>query len=242
MKILVDTHTHTIASGHAYNTMEEMICYASKKGMEVLCITEHGPAMPGSCHEFYFSNMHILKKKKTPIKVLFGCEANIINSSGKLDLSDFSCSRQDIIIASLHKATFTSLNTKENNTNALIGACHNPNVSILGHIDDGTFPIDYRKVVEVAKATNTIVELNNSSQNPEGFRINTRENALTVLQLCKELEVPICMSSDAHMKEEIGDFCYIKKLLIESDFPESLIINSDKDTFLSYLNKKKKGV
>lgn len=239
MKILIDTHTHTIASGHAYNTIDEMIGYAKEKGMEVLCITEHGPAMPGTCHEFYFSNMHILKKKKPPIRVLFGCEANIINETGELDLPAASCLKQDIIIASLHKATFESKNTKENNTCALIGACNNHEVTILGHIDDGTFPIDYRKVIEAAKATHTLIELNNSSQNPEGFRINARENALTILNLCKELEVPICIASDAHMKEEIGDFSYVEELLIETDFPENLIVNKDKETFLSYIAKKK---
>ena len=55
MKDKMDLHTHTIASGHAYNTRNEMIQVAYKRGMEIFAITEHGPAMPGSCHEIYRS-------------------------------------------------------------------------------------------------------------------------------------------------------------------------------------------
>ena len=47
MKIELDTHTHTLASGHAYNTITEMIDAAVEKGLKLLAITEHAPAMPG---------------------------------------------------------------------------------------------------------------------------------------------------------------------------------------------------
>ena len=56
MKIMVDTHTHTLASGHAYNTIREMAKMAADKGLEGLALTEHAPQMPGSCHLFYFQN------------------------------------------------------------------------------------------------------------------------------------------------------------------------------------------
>ena len=52
MNFVLDTHTHTVASGHAYCTIREMAKAASEKGLELLGITEHGPMMPGSCHEF----------------------------------------------------------------------------------------------------------------------------------------------------------------------------------------------
>ena len=60
MKIELDTHTHTLASGHAYNTITEMIDAAVEKGLKLLAITEHAPAMPGSCKDFYFYNLKIL--------------------------------------------------------------------------------------------------------------------------------------------------------------------------------------
>ena len=33
MRVEIDTHTHTLASGHAYNTMNEMAKAAAKKAM-----------------------------------------------------------------------------------------------------------------------------------------------------------------------------------------------------------------
>ena len=48
MRIELDTHTHTLASGHAYSTISEMIDAAAQKGLKLLGITEHAPAMPGS--------------------------------------------------------------------------------------------------------------------------------------------------------------------------------------------------
>ncbi len=40
----IDLHTHTIMSGHAYNTRNEMIKAAEEKGLEIYAITEHAPA------------------------------------------------------------------------------------------------------------------------------------------------------------------------------------------------------
>ena len=43
---VLDLHTHTYASGHAYNTMNEMAYAAKEKGLQLLGITDHAPAMP----------------------------------------------------------------------------------------------------------------------------------------------------------------------------------------------------
>lgn len=54
MKIELDVHTHTIASGHAFSTLQEMAQAAADKGLKVLGITEHSPGVPGTCHPIYF--------------------------------------------------------------------------------------------------------------------------------------------------------------------------------------------
>jgi len=48
MKYTIDTHTHTLVSGHAYNTIDEMAAYAAGIGVTHLAITDHAPKMPGS--------------------------------------------------------------------------------------------------------------------------------------------------------------------------------------------------
>ena len=48
MKTLIDIHNHTIASGHAYSTLQEMVKAASDKGIEYFGITDHAPSLPGT--------------------------------------------------------------------------------------------------------------------------------------------------------------------------------------------------
>ena len=79
MRVEIDTHTHTLASGHAYNTLNEMAQAAADKGLKGLAITEHAPEMPGTCHLFYFQNLRIVPRKKYGIELLLGTELNIIS-------------------------------------------------------------------------------------------------------------------------------------------------------------------
>ena len=44
MKDYADLHTHTIASGHAYGTITEMVHAAALKDLPILGITEHAHA------------------------------------------------------------------------------------------------------------------------------------------------------------------------------------------------------
>lgn len=46
MKTQLDVHTHTVASGHAYSTIQEMATAAAHMGLKILGITEHGPSIP----------------------------------------------------------------------------------------------------------------------------------------------------------------------------------------------------
>ena len=43
MNDILDLHTHTLASGHAYNTIMEMAAAAKDAGLQFLGITEHAP-------------------------------------------------------------------------------------------------------------------------------------------------------------------------------------------------------
>ncbi len=79
MKYSIDTHTHTLVSGHAYNTIDEMAAYAAGIGVTHLAITDHAPKMPGSAGILYFSNMGIIPRQKCGVKIYMGCEANIMD-------------------------------------------------------------------------------------------------------------------------------------------------------------------
>ena len=142
MDYLLDVHTHTIASGHAYNSMMEMAKAGFEKGLKLLGITEHAPMMPGSCNSIYFHNLKVVPRTLCGIEVMLGAELNILDYDGHVDLDDHTLRKLDIRIASLHSVCILP-GTKEENTRAVLGAIKNPMVDIIGHPDDGIYPLDY---------------------------------------------------------------------------------------------------
>lgn len=235
MNYILDTHTHTIASGHAYSTIQEMITAGIEKGLKLLGISEHGPAMPGTCQEIYFLNLKVVPNSYNDIEVLFGAEANIVDYSGKLDLSNDTLSTLDYTIASLHTPCLTPGSKKEN-TRAYLGAMENPYVKVLGHPDDDRYPIDREELVKQAKQTGTLLELNNSSLSPNSFRANAKENMKEILSYCQRYEAPIIINSDAHISYDVGNFIYAASLLEELQFPSHLIVNCDIEQYKRICN------
>ena len=214
MKIAIDTHSHTIASGHAYCTIREMASAAAKKGLQGLAITEHAPTMPGTCHPFYFSNLKVIPRQMSGVEMLFGVELNILDADGTIDLSEALLKEMDLVIASLHLPCFAKGATKETYTEAYLKVMENPYVNIIGHPDDGRIPVDYEKIVEAAAKYGKILEVNNSSLTPGGFRQNARENQHTILELCKNI-VPVTLPV-MHMQIVMWEMCVILWKLYEN--------------------------
>jgi putative hydrolase len=236
MNIKIDTHTHTIASGHAYSTIHEMVAMAKHKKLDVLAITEHAPAMPGSCHEYYFANARVLPRDYNQVYVLFGAELNIMDRSGRLDLHPTTVGEMDINIASLHMHIFEDGGTRQICTDAYVNAMKNPNIHIIGHPDDSRCLPDFETVVRVAKETDTLLEINNSSLMPSSFRIRSRENIITILELCKKYKAKVTTGSDAHVDWDVGNFGKVKKIFKVCNFPEELVVTTDISKLIPYVN------
>ncbi len=234
MKIIADTHTHTIASGHAYNTINEMVKSASERGLEILAITDHAPKMPGSCTLMNFINLGALRREKYGVKLLFGAELNILDKNGTIDLSGEALDALDIGIVSMHTPCYEG-GTAEENLHAYIQAMKEPHVNIIGHPDDGRYPVDMEKLVLAAKEHHVLLELNNASLNPNGFRKNTVENDIEMLKYCMKYEQPIVMGSDSHVEEDVGHFERALNVIEKVSFPEKLIANTSKELLLDYL-------
>ena len=226
MKITVDTHTHSIVSGHAYSTMKEMIIMAQQKGLEALAITEHGPALLGGCGLYHFQNYRVVPRDYDGLKLLLGAEVNILDRSGRLDLSQEILEMQDIVIASVHTPCFEDEIDKSVITEAYVNAMKNPCVQIIGHPDDAQLPIDYDILVQAAKEQKVLLEINNTSLSSTSFRQGARENYEELLRKCKEQEVMMVMGSDAHVDVDVGNNKRTSILVEECDFPEELIANT----------------
>ena len=235
MRDVIDTHTHTLASGHAYSTIRENARMAAEKGLELLAITEHGPYMLGSCHEYYFLNLKVLDRNAYDVPVIFGVELNVLDSKGHVDLPDATLKHMDIAIASIHVPCYKP-GSKEENTEALINVMKNPYVNIIGHADDIRYPLDYEALVQCAKEHGVLLELNNSSLSPFSYRDRAKELDTEMLKYCVKYQAPIVMGSDAHVDTDVGNHKWATELLKEIDFPEELVINTDSERLKPYIN------
>lgn len=238
MKFVLDTHTHTLASGHSYSTIREMAHTASERGLQLLGITEHAPKMPGSCHELYFQNLKVVDRQMCGVELLLGAELNILSPDGTVDLPDSILQKLDITIASLHIPCMKP-GTLLENTRAYVNAIKNPFINIIGHPDDRRYPVDYKEIVLAAKEYDTLIELNNASLTDGGARVNARPLDIELLELCKEYEVPIVVASDAHIHLAVGNHDQANALLEEVRFPEHLIVNQDANYLKKYVNRYK---
>lgn len=237
----LDLHTHTIASGHAYNTIMEMARAAAEKGVEVLGITEHGPNIPGACDPIYFRNMHVVPREMFGVKLLLGAELNILDTKGTLDLDEwYYANRLDIRIAGIHRLCWHG-GTPEENTRGMVAAIRNPWVNIISHPGDGEAQLIYEPIVLAAKEAHTLLEINNASFKPCRGLSASHDNYAEILQLCKRYEVPVILGSDAHFCTDIANYEYILPLLAEVDFPEALVLNDQPDAFFRYTGLPKVG-
>jgi putative hydrolase len=233
MKIELDVHTHTIASGHAYGTINEMAKAASEKGLKLLGITEHAKGIPGTCDDIYFMNLKVVPRELYGIRLMLGSEINILDYAGNLSLSKEYFKNLDIRIAGIHDLCY-KFGTVQENTSALVNAITNPSIDIISHPDDGNCPVDYERVVWAAKEHHTLLEINNNSQRMKG-RKNTAENSIRLLTLCKQYDMPVLVSSDAHFMDDIANLDHVIPLLKEANFPDRLVINNSIDEFTNFL-------
>lgn len=232
---LLDLHTHTVASNHAYSTLIENIFAAKAKGLKYLGVSDHAPKMPDAPHIFYFSNLRVIPPIIEGIRILKGAELNILNYNGDIDLDERTLEGLDYAIASLHIPCYKNLGI-EGNTQALINAMKHPKVKIIGHPDDSRYPLDYKRVAEAAKANQVLLEVNNSSLLPTSSREGGRECYLELLPYCIKYQVPIIIGSDAHFIDKIGAYENALALLEEVQFPKELIVNFNEDLFTKYLS------
>lgn len=233
--IKIDMHTHTIASGHAYGTINEMITAAADKGLEILGITEHGPGIPGSCNPFYFFNLRVIPRYQHGIKVMFGAEINILDYTGALDLKSEHIKHLDLRIAGIHSQCY-KFGSMDENTTAVINAIKNKDIDIISHPDDSNCPLDYPAVVDAAKEYHTLLEINNNALRSPS-RKDVAKNQRTILDLCKAAKIPVICDSDAHYMNDLGNIDHLCKVMDAADFPEELIINYHPEKFEAYIRE-----
>lgn len=233
MKIIADMHTHTVASGHGYSTVNELAAAAKRKGLLAFAITDHGPALPGGPHLYHFGAMRFIPPEIEGVRVLRGVEANIINRSGDLDLPTEYQDILDFVMAGLHEGCGYDDQGKTGNTDAIINAMANPRIKAISHPGNPQFPVEYEQLVKQAIATGTALEINNAS-----FSISRRgsqPNCEVIGRLIAEMGAPVVVGSDAHIAQNIGNFSDATALIDSVGITEKSVVNASLEQLLVFL-------
>ncbi|HEY9062136.1 MAG TPA: phosphatase [Pseudobacteroides sp.] len=236
MRIVVDSHTHTISSGHAYSTIQEIAREAAGRGIEVVAITDHGPSMIGAPCPVHFGNLRVVPEDIYGVRILKGIEANIIKFDGTIDLQENYLRRLDFVMASFHDLCIEPGSVEEN-TQAMISAIKNPLVDAIAHPGNPQFQVDIDMVVDAAKEFGKVLEINNHSFT---VRTGSEKNCMEFAVKCKEKGVRVVCGSDAHISFDVGNFQRVKELFSKVNMPEELILSTSKDAFLKHIEGKRK--
>ena len=237
MNIRIDTHTHSLASGHAYSTIDELAKGARRRGLAGFVLTDHGPAMPGTTHPYYFGNLRILPKRIHGVRFYTGIEANIMNGSGLVDLAGFLLARLDFVLAGFHDICMEPGSIGQN-TEAMIATIANPMVDAISHPGNPTYPVDFLEVVRAARSYGKALEINNSS-----FRIRTGSD-ITCSQMAsvcaKEGSLVVC-ASDAHYWRDVGSVPLALSVMEHAGITRDKVINASVESFEAFIDARKKA-
>lgn len=230
---VADVHMHSLMSGHAFGTVRELAFEAAARNLKLIGVTEHGPGIPGTVDPIYFRNFCDAPRVLYGVELLYGSEVNVLNG-GRVDLDERHLNYLDYAAAGIHGLCYENQGIVRNTDNTVRCMAH-PKVKFITHPDTDAYAVDYKVLVEAAKATGTALELNNSSLRKPEQRPGCMKNYRTMLPLCAELGVPVVVNTDSHDPSFVGDFDLARKLLEELGFPEELILNNDLDKLKAFL-------
>ena len=193
-----DLHCHSEWNG-GVDSIKDIAEAAIKRGYKYIGISDHTQFLK---IEHGLNEKQLLKQKKqidklnkkfgSKIKILWGCEANIL-TDGSIDIKDEVLEQMDYVIAGVHSALKID---KRKMTQRIIKAIENPNVDILAHPSGrilqqrDEYKVDFDKIMEVAKKTGTVLEINSS---PDRLDLNDSN-----IRRAKKAGIKMMIGTDAH--------------------------------------------
>ena len=201
--IFGDLHVHSNWNG-GEDSMEELAQTAMKMGYEYIGISDHTKFLriENGLDEKQLRerNKEIdkinskFKIKNSKFRILKGCEANIM-PDGSIDIDNKALSELDYVIAGVHSQLRM---TKEEMTNRIIKAMENPHVDIISHPTGRIikqreeYEFDLDKILEVARETKTVLEINSFPN-----RLDLKD---TNIRKAKKAGVKMIINTDSHTK------------------------------------------
>lgn len=244
----VDPHTHSIMSLHSYSTVEECALHAAAAGLHGFVVTDHCSLSMAQRENSVeaIGNQRILPEEIVGVRVWKGVEIDIVDEQGHLAFEDRPDRLNpsvtgaqallpglDFVIASVHLPFGSDRGTPERNAAMYCAVLRNPYVDVLGHTGRSGCVYELEPVLLEAKRLGKAIEINSSSlENSPG----SRKPCLEIARACRDLRVPITVSSDAHSAFQIGRFGEALRLLGDLQFPEELIVNRTRESFENFVS------
>jgi DNA polymerase (family X) len=233
-----DLHMHSTWSDGAFS-MEEMVEACRAKGYQYIAITDHSQYLKvaNGLNRERLQKQHEeirrLNEKYDDFLILTGVEMDIL-PDGTLDYDDELLAEVDVVIASIH-SSFSQ--PEEKIMNRLKNALINAHVDIIAHPTGRLigrregYPVDIDLLIQLAKETNTVLELN---ANPNRLDLSA-EN----VRKAQAEGVKIAINTDAHHRDtlshmEIGVAAARKGWILKDTVLNAL----SKDELLHFLHRR----
>ena len=179
-------------------TIEEMAIAAKEFGLDYIALTDHTKslAMTGGLDEQELldqaNRIWELNDRLDGVRVLASAEVNIMKD-GTLDIASNVLDKLDIVGAAIHSNFNLPVEVQ---TGRLVAAAKNPSIDIIFHPTGRLinkregYPVDVERLIEVAKETNTILEIDAHYN-----RLDLKDE---YVRQAVQREVKLVIDSDAH--------------------------------------------
>ena len=196
-------------------------------------MTDHAPAMPDSPHAWHFQNWSAMPREIGGVVMLYGAEANVMDTKGGLDLSESQLKAQDWVVASIHSSCVPGLLPRREANRLWLAVAENPYVDIIGHSEQENYRYDYDLVTKAFARNHKVVELNGNSFN---VRRDGIPNMRALLRACLANGCHISVDSDAHSTHQLQHgLTALYAMLEEMQFPQELIVNATRENLVQEL-------
>lgn len=239
-RIKWDYHTHTVYS-HGKGTIEDNVKVAVKKGLTRIAISDHGPGhisygIKRARIKDMRRDIDDIKNRYPEIEILLGVEANVINRSGALDLTDEEKEMFDIVMAGYHYGAFgeqpghdlgvhaknlllnsfgtSTRKLKNANTELMVRAIYENKLLAITH-PGAKYDIYINEVAKACADRGVWMEINNS---------HPFLTAKTIAEAA-EFDVTFVIGSDAHVPHKVGCCEKAAARLRESGVDRKRVIN-----------------
>lgn len=237
-----DLHLHSTWSG-GIDSIREIANYGEEMGYLYLGITDHTKALQvengldegrllKQSEEISCVNKEI-QKQGMQIKILHGCEANILKD-GSLDIENSVLAKLDYVIAGIH--SYFDMGENEM-TSRLKKAIEHPQVNIISHPTGRLIKkrkglsLNFKTVLKAAKQNNVALEINSSPA-----RLDLDDNHI---RECIETGVKVVINTDSHDKTQMQNIIFGVGQARRGWATKKMVINTFKlDNLLSFFNEK----